>query len=300
MILMVTVLSFSLMTRAETYGTITYRDRMGSQFLAEAGVERGIAEIIYRSVNDDKSLNLKGRDIWKMDGTAYSDLVGKGVYKVRLFDETGKISLNGLTDISGTVLKNLLVNMEVAPEEADTIVDSILDWKDADNLHRLSGAEDDYYQSLPHPYKARNGDFETLEELLLVKGVIPNILYGTEANKGMIHLLTLYGNTNLINLNAAPKEVLTALPGMDAARAEQIIQFRETTGIKAPEDVMYILGGAYPLMQPYVGVQAGVATICTIEATGYKDPVRGGYPIRATVAMEGHRYRYLYYRSPAE
>ena len=102
---------------------------------------------------------------------------------VRIFNESGKISLNGLTDASGIMVNNLLVNLGSPPEEANRIVDSILDWKDEDDLHRLNGAESDYYQSLPHPYKARNADFESLEELLLVKGVTPDILYRTDARK---------------------------------------------------------------------------------------------------------------------
>jgi general secretion pathway protein K len=299
-ILMVTVLSFALMIRAETYGALIYRDRLEKQFLAEAGIERGIAEVVYRLVNRRQTVILEGREIWKVDGTSYAGRMGKGAYKVRIFDETGKISLNGLTEASSIVLKNLLVNMKVSPERADVITDSILDWKDEDNLHRLSGAEDDYYLSLPHPYKARNSNFENLEELLLVKGMTPDIFYGTDAKKGLIHFLSLHNNTGLINLNAAPREVLTALPGMDSAQADQLIQLRETAKDVPQEDIMRILGGTYALMQSYVSVQTGTAVIYTIEALGYKDNEKGAYPIRATVGMEGlNRYRYLYYSSPA-
>ena len=53
-----------------------------------------------------------------------------------------------------------------------------MDWRDKDNLHRLNGAEDDYYLSLPQPYKCKNGDFTSIEELLLVRGVTPEIFYG--------------------------------------------------------------------------------------------------------------------------
>ncbi len=300
-ILMATVLSFTLMTRSDTYGTLSFRDRLEKQFLAEAGVERGIAEIIYRAINAKQTVTWEGSEVWKMDGEPHEERLGKGVYTVRIFDEAGKISLNGLTDVSGIVVKNLLVNLEVSPEDADTIVDSILDWMDEDNLHRLSGAEDDYYLGLPHPYKARNADFETLEELLFVKGVTPDIFYGTEGKKGLSHFLSIYSNTSLINLNAAPREVLAALPGMDAALADQVIEFRKSADIDTPEDIVSIIGGAYHLLQSYVGVQSGAATICTIEALGYKDGGKKGYPIQATVVLEGpDQYRYLSYRSPAE
>ena len=300
-ILTVTALSFSLMTRAETYGTLAFKDGMEKQFLAEAGVERGIAELFYRSANIDRTVIPDGEEVWKTDGTAYSGRMGNGAYAVRLFGESGKISLNGLADVSGIVVKNLLIRLGSSPEDADTIVDSILDWKDADNLHRLNGAENDYYLSLPHPYNARNADFESLEELLLVKGITPDILYGKDKKKGLMHFLTMYTRTATINLNTAPEEVLAALPGMSAFMAEQIIQFRNSTAIKSPADIMGILGGSYSLMASYISGQTGASMIYTIEASGYRDGEKGEYPIRATVVIDSsNKYQYVYYRSPAE
>jgi general secretion pathway protein K len=302
-ILTAIVMSFTLMTRAESYGTHAFRGRMEKQFLAEAGVERGIAEMIYLSVNAGQTAVMKGKDVWKTDGTAYYGRMGSGNYVVRIFDDSGKISLNGLTDASGVMVKNLLVNLGSPPEEADAIVDSILDWKDADDLHRLSGAESDYYLSLRNPYKARNADFESLEELLLVKGVTPDIFYGTDSRKGLIQFLTLHNKTNRININVAPQEVLAALPGMDASIVEQIMQARRLADIQGTKEITGMIGGANPLISPYIsgGRAAGASMICTIEASGYKDEERAGFPIRATVEMESsHRYRYVYYRSPSE
>jgi general secretion pathway protein K len=300
-ILMVTVFSFSLMTRAETYGTFTFKDRMEKRYLAEAGLERGIAEMINYSLNAAQTTTLEGKELWKMDGTAYSGRMANGGYVVRMYDESGKISLNGLTDASGIMVKNLLVNLGSPPEEADTIVDSILDWKDEDDLHRLSGAENDYYQSLPHPYKARNADFDSLEELLLVKGVTPDILYGTDTRKGLIQFLTLYNATNQINLAVAPKEVVDALPGVDAAQADQVMELRKSAATMNDAELTSLIGGANSFAAPYVSAQAGGATVCTIAATGYKDVEKKGYSITATVELQGSpKYRYLSYRSPSE
>ncbi len=57
-----------------------------------------------------------------------------------------------------------MVNLGI-PGEITIIMDSILDWKDEDNLRRLT-AQKIHYESLPAPYKAKNGNFDTLEELL--------------------------------------------------------------------------------------------------------------------------------------
>jgi len=206
-----------------------------------------------------------------------------------------------MTDLSSVILRNLLVNLGTPADAADTIADSILDWKDPDDLHRLNGAENDYYQSLAHPYRARNANFETLDELLLVKGVTAQLLYGAAGRKGLINFLTLYGKANTINLNVAPGEVLAALPGSNASIAEQIIALRATMEIKKIAEITNIIGGANAPMAPYVTGQSGAGVICSIEAIGYQDIEKKGYPIRATVALDGlNRYRYLNYRSPAE
>ncbi len=301
-ILMVSVFSFSLMTRAETYGTLAFKEAMEKKFLAEAGVERGIMEIIYRSVNQSQTLVLGGKEVWKVDGTAYTTETGGGGYVVRLIDESGKISLSGLTDQNGIILKNLLINQGSTPENSDIIVDSILDWQDGDDLHRLNGAENDYYMSLPNPYKARNADIETLEELILVKGITPEILYGTEKTKGIIRYLTLYGKTGVININAAPKEVLAAIPGMNADMVDQIIEFRASADINGLEDIKNIIGASYSQMAPYISFGSGSSSgVYSVEATGYKGSQKRGYSILATVIFDSpQKYRYVYYKTPVE
>jgi len=62
------------------------------------------------------------------------------------------------------------------------IADSILDWIDADDLPRSSGAELDYYRSAGLPYGPRNAIPVSLEELLLVRDVNRSLLFGTDAN----------------------------------------------------------------------------------------------------------------------
>jgi general secretion pathway protein K len=301
-ILMVSVFSFSLMTRAETYGTLAFKEAMEKKFLAEAGVDRGIMEIIYRSVNQSQTLVLVGKEVWKVDGTAYTTETVGGGYVVRLIDESGKISLTGLTDQNGIILKNILINQGSSPENADIIVDSILDWQDADDLRRLNGAEGDYYMSLPNPYKARNADIETPEELILVKGVTPEILYGTGKVKGIIRYLTIYSKTGMININAAPKEVLTAIPGMNVDMVDQIISFRASAEINSLEDIKNIIGASYSQMAPYISFGPGSSSgVYTVEATGYKGPQKRGYSILATVIFDSpQKYRYVYYKTPVE
>ena len=64
----------------------------------------------------------------------------------------------------------------------EAIADAILDWMDSDAQPRALGAETDYYLGLERPYAPRNGLPECLEELLLVKGVTRELLFGSDAN----------------------------------------------------------------------------------------------------------------------
>ena len=59
----------------------------------------------------------------------------------------------------------------IDPSDGDVIVDSILDWKEPGDLHRLNGAKSDYYESLSPPYSAKNAPLDRVEELLLIRGV---------------------------------------------------------------------------------------------------------------------------------
>jgi DNA uptake protein ComE-like DNA-binding protein len=64
------------------------------------------------------------------------------------------------------------------PGMTDDVAGSIVDWRDEDSTPTNGGVESDYYLSLPEPYTAKNGPFETLSELLMVKGIDPTMLYG--------------------------------------------------------------------------------------------------------------------------
>lgn len=63
------------------------------------------------------------------------------------------------------------------------IADSILDWLDEDSDPRPNGSELEYYSVLPTPYAPKNGPVDSVEELLLVRGVTPELLFGIDSNR---------------------------------------------------------------------------------------------------------------------
>lgn len=99
-----------------------------------------------------------------------------------LQDESGKLNLNTLltSQLEEADARKLLLGI---PNMTEEIADAILDWIDTDLQPRSLGAEDEYYLSLSPPYEPANGPFSSLEDLLLVKGVTPALLFGEDANR---------------------------------------------------------------------------------------------------------------------
>jgi uncharacterized membrane protein YgcG len=100
----------------------------------------------------------------------------------------------GLMDESAKLNLNLLLTMGLDDDEIHTMLlnipgmtvetaDAILDWIDADDTKRQYGAESETYAGMNPPYKAKNGPLESLDELLMVQGVTPALLYGEDANR---------------------------------------------------------------------------------------------------------------------
>lgn len=299
-LLIVSMLSFSILVRIEIFSTTTFTDQLENKYLAEAGLHRAVAEIFYRNAHKGDLVMFNGEALCRTDGTSYNGQMGDGHYQYAITDESGKININALTDVSAILLNNLLRNLGVEESRADTIVDSILDWKDADNLHRLHGAENEYYMSLPKPYKAKDGHFDNLEELLLVKGMDQDILYGTEDKPGVIKYLTVYSPVNLININSAPPEILKVIPFMTDYMIQSIIDYRKSDHTKKDGSGLQTILSAndYAKISPYITTTD--SNIYSVEVIGLKKVDTGGYPIRSVLSVEkADHFRILYYQSPA-
>ena len=196
--------------------------------LANIEAARGLIETTIYRMSREKAFPYSGKEI------RYNLSHEKWI--VKIVDEGGKLNINTLDASTwASLLEACGVKMGV---KRDTIIDSILDWRDADSFKRLNGAEDDYYQSLPHPYHCRNGDFRTVEELALVKGVTPEIY-----NK-LAPMLSVWGNSKSLNINSASPEALEAF-GISEEEAKSIVEYRKKLGpISNLEDLEGIISPA--------------------------------------------------------
>ena len=89
-----------------------------------------------------------------------------------LTDEAGKINLNSAS-------LEMLLRL---PGMTTELAASIIDWRDEDSEISPGGAENEYYLLQPEPYNCKNSAFETVDEILLVKGASEVLLYGEDTN----------------------------------------------------------------------------------------------------------------------
>jgi DNA uptake protein ComE-like DNA-binding protein len=109
-----------------------------------------------------------------------------GDVRFGLENESARINLNALLEIDKQQegkARDLLLYL---PGMTELIADAILDWIDADDQPREFGAEAEAYMSQNPPYAPANAPLQTIEELLLVQGVTPELLYGADVNRNFI------------------------------------------------------------------------------------------------------------------
>ena len=80
----------------------------------------------------------------------------------------------------GSTAANIL---RALPGMTPDVADAILDWMDSDDITRDYGAESDFYSRLQPAYYPANGPLESIEQLLLVRGVTPELLFGYDENR---------------------------------------------------------------------------------------------------------------------
>jgi general secretion pathway protein K len=222
-LLLTIVAEFAQAMRLEAVTAANFRSAIAEAWLAEAAYQRALAEVLPDALAHE--LDAKGVLAFRRArlGTVSAperlDLrVEPGRLSYRLTDESARLNLNRA---NRDVLDRLLQEAGVEKSERDVIIDSIQDWRDPNEEHRLNGAESDYYLSLPVPYKSKNADFDSVDELLQVRGVTRELLYGRPDVPGLAEHLTVFG-TGAVNVNTASPIVLRAL-GFGQAEVDLLV-----------------------------------------------------------------------------
>jgi DNA uptake protein ComE-like DNA-binding protein len=190
------------------------------------------------------------------------------------------------------------------PGMTEDTADAILDWLDTDDEPRELGCEIEYYSGLSPAYAPKNGPLETVEELLLVRGVTPQLLFGADINRngqldtheaasdeagaepvdptafrGWSAYLTLYSLEWNTNPSGQPRIYLNE-PDLEKL-------YEQLSAVFSPEWATFII--AYRQAGPYTGSQAPSGV------TGQPDLTqRASTPVAQVLDLVGAKVRYRF------
>jgi len=188
-----------------------------------------------------------------------NDQTGAQERRYGLIDEESKVNIN--TEGRPAMQRLFQVVLGLDERDAQELAACIIDWRDEDSeLTTPDSAEDSHYRNQEFSYGAKNGPFEVLEELLLVKGMTQDLF---EVLKNYI---TIYGSGK-VNINTASAPVLFAL-GFSADDVERITSFRcGADGVAGTaDDNIFVTPGdiGRQLSQAYAASDADAARITAI------------------------------------
>lgn len=98
-------------------------------------------------------------------------------------DESTRLNLNTLLNAESLIPGSGRTLLMALPGMTEDVADAILDWIDSDEDPREFGCEIEHYSGLDPSYAPKNGPLATVEELLLVRGVTPELLFGADTNR---------------------------------------------------------------------------------------------------------------------
>ncbi len=302
MMLGVLALDFARYMRDDAMASVNLADETRGYYLALAGMNRAIFDAERRREKNGAAAPpgtaaaaLQGRGqgqgqgqgphtldqdeeddepLVPVDGQWHEGDFADGRWAVRMIDESGRLSLNKSDEV---VLRRVITNLvQVDPtasidrhmqEAIDTVVDSILDWRDHDNLKRPHGAESAYYLKRRVPYRAKNAFFDSPEELLLVRGVTPDLYYGSDGVPGLRDIFSVYNRSPKVSVDTAPPAVFQTLLGIDAAAAADLVAQRDA-GEPIRDQVKARLAAIDPILVALVDDSANPPHLVMIEARG--------------------------------
>lgn len=205
-------------------------EKIRGKWASRAGLELAIAVL-----NEDEREYDSLEDRWyEHDGDFNEVEVGDCRVDVRVIDASSRLNINTVSD----------AQLEQLDYITPMIIDSILDWRDPDDTQRNDGAEQGYYADLEPGYVIRNGDFRTIREMLLVRGMENKYLFSEEA--GWASLLTCFSrdknrtsdDDQRLNINNANQQELAEKLNIDKSYAKWIVEKKPQGGYKTIADLI--------------------------------------------------------------
>jgi len=253
-ILILALWSLSLLTVFAVYLGVAVRGKIKLQsrieerdklyFLAESGVKKAIAVLNNDLMLSEYTFTVKAKQARHNNPKYFKNIpLSEGTVNISFtdFSESGPLTQThyGLTDEQSKVdinqadiatLQRLIKNVLGWQEpQALELAQAIFDWKEYGRSELVDFYGDEYYKSLQYPYSAKDGPFETIDELLLVKGMTKEIL------EKLKPFMTIYTH-NAININTASRVTLLAI-GWEQTLVDKVLRVRRgPDGEEATQD----------------------------------------------------------------
>lgn len=158
-------------------------------------------------------------------------------YEVRITSEGGRIPVNELGDPDWRdATAELFLTWGLDAATASRVVDSLADWIDEDEEALSNGAEGAFYSGVGRPEYPLNEPFTSIEQMLLVSGM--DVVAKTQPL--WRDYFTIFSD-GLVDLNAAPWEVVTAVTGATYDSALNFVSVRSgDDGLEGtPDDYVF-------------------------------------------------------------
>ncbi|MAI67861.1 MAG: hypothetical protein CMJ26_08305 [Phycisphaerae bacterium] len=158
---------------------IEVHDRIQARWAARAGIESSIA-----AMADHTARPVPNNAFALVDNLDYvaKGQAGKATWDIRHHiegkDWTGPMDEHAKFNINSE--NNAAFQLVIDEILAFGVMESILDWIDSDDEPRNLGVERDYYLGLETSYEPRNGLLQSIAELELIAGVMPDDVRGED------------------------------------------------------------------------------------------------------------------------
>jgi general secretion pathway protein K len=236
--------------------------------LAEAGINHVILEML--AADSDRKLPVDGS---LFDGSLFSIRIGDEDVTIAIRDATGFVDLNAAKpELLDAALKACSVD-ETARRD---LVDTILDWRDTDDLTRLHGVEDDDYLAAGVAWSSRDGAFEAVDELKYLPGM-------SQARYDCLApFVTVYSGRGGLNMEYAPPALIAALTGEEVPTADSVDDDGKASGPRNGTFHIYssASGGGTTVAAIEAVVRISRASKSPFTIVDWREPPRAEFPPR--------------------
>ncbi len=238
-------LSVATSVRGETERTSAAEEGLRARYLAAGAVERAALWMEWAP----SYFGPDGRSLYyNRDTPVLRFEFPEGSAVVEIIPESSKLDVNRAT---GEELFRLLSALQAGPARAAEITEAILDWRANRDPEAPPTVFDQFYLASKPSFRARHASFEEIEELLLVKGMTPELFYGAyerdserrlAPRAGLRDCVTVSGGWQ-IDANTAEPAVLVAI-GLSPEVATLVAQTRRIAPFRSPDQILSVTGGS--------------------------------------------------------